>query len=79
MSRSIVVVCHSNQPWLGRCLESAVQEADEVVLVDNGSPGESASAVARKAGTTVVRLPVNVGVPGAVNRGLKRARGHVAG
>ena len=79
MSRSIIVVCHSNQPWLARCLESAVQEADEVVLVDNGSPGESASAVGRRVGATVVRLAGNVGFPAAVNRGLERAGGDVVG
>jgi GT2 family glycosyltransferase len=79
VSRSIVVVCHSNQPWLGRCIESAVQEADEVVLVDNGSPGETASAVGRRLGATVVRLPSNVGFPAAVNRGLERAGGDVVG
>ena len=77
MSRSIVVVCHSNQPWLGRCLESALAEADEVVLVDNGSPGETASAVGRRLGATVVRLPANVGFPGGVNRGLERAGGDI--
>jgi GT2 family glycosyltransferase len=58
-------------------LASALEEADEVVLVDNGSAGESASAVARKAGATVVRLPMNVGFPGAVNRGLERAGGDI--
>ena len=77
MARSIIVVCHSSQPWLGRCLESAAEDADEVVLVDNGSPGETASAVGRRAGVTVVRLPENVGFPGGVNRGLERARGDV--
>ena len=77
MSRSIVVVCHSNQPWLGRCLESALTDADEVVLVDNGSPGETASAIGRRLGAVVMRLPVNAGFPGAVNRGLERAAGDV--
>jgi O-antigen biosynthesis protein len=77
VSRSIIVVCHSNQPWLDRCLESALEEADEVVLVDNGSPGEIASAVGRRLGALVVRLPSNVGFPAGVNRGLERARGDV--
>jgi GT2 family glycosyltransferase len=77
VSRSIIVVCHSNQPWLGRCLESALEEADEVVLVDNGSPGEIASVVGRRVGVTVVRLPANVGFPAGVNRGLARAAGEV--
>lgn len=77
VSRTIVVVCHSNQPWLGRCLESAAEDADEVVLVDNGSPGETASAIGRRVGVTVVRLPANVGFPAAVNRGLERAGGDI--
>jgi GT2 family glycosyltransferase len=54
-----------------------LQDADEVVLVDNGSPGETASAVGRRLGATVVRLPANVGFPAAVNRGLERAGGDV--
>ena len=56
-------------------MKSALAEADEVVLVDNGSPGEIASAVGRRLGATVIRLPVNVGFPAAVNRGLERAGG----
>jgi len=77
VSRSIVVVCHSDQPWLGRCLESALAEAGEVVLVDNGSPGATASAEGRRLGATVLRLRANQGFPAAVNRGLERARGDV--
>ncbi len=77
MSRSIVVVCHSDQPWLSRCLASALADADEVVLVDNGSAGEVASAIGRRLGTVVLRLPANVGFPAAVNRGLERATGDV--
>jgi GT2 family glycosyltransferase len=70
VTRSIVVVCHSNQPWLGRCLESALAEADEVVLVDNGSPGETASAIAGRLGAAVVRLPTNMGFAAGVTQGL---------
>src|SRR5688572_17500692 len=77
MSRSIVVVCHTMHDWLTRCLESALAEADEVVLVDNGSPGEAASAIGRKLGAAVVRLPSNLGFPAGVNRGLERAGGDV--
>jgi GT2 family glycosyltransferase len=77
VSRSIVVVCHSDQPWLTRCLESALEEADEVVLVDNGSPGEVASAVGRRLGAVVVRLPANLGFPAGVNRGLAQATGDI--
>jgi GT2 family glycosyltransferase len=77
VSRSIIVVCHTDQPWLGRCLESALEDADEVVLVDNGSPGETASAVGRRLGAAVVRLPANVGFAAGVNRGLERAGGDV--
>jgi O-antigen biosynthesis protein len=77
VSRSIIVVCHSDQPWLGRCLESALEEADEVILVDNGSPGEIASAVGRRLGAVVVRLPSNVGFPAGVNRGLEQAAGDI--
>lgn len=54
-----------------------MREADEVVLVDNGSPEETASAVGRRQGATVVRLPTNLGFPAAVNRGLDRAGGDV--
>ena len=44
-------------------------------MVDNGSPGESASRIGERGGARTVRLPENVGFPAGANAGAKRARG----
>jgi GT2 family glycosyltransferase len=54
-----------------------VGEADEVVLVDNGSPGGRVGAVGRRLGAVVETLPKNRGFAAGVNAGLRRARGGV--
>jgi len=45
----------------------------EAVVVDDGSEDDTAT-VARAAGATVLRLPVNVGVGGALRTGFRHAR-----
>jgi GT2 family glycosyltransferase len=60
---------------LVECLASVLPQASEVIVVDNGSPGEQASEVGRRAGATVVRCPRNLGFAGGVNVGLGRAHG----
>jgi glycosyltransferase involved in cell wall biosynthesis len=47
----------------------------DVVVVDDASTDETAS-VARSRGATVLRLPFNVGIGGAVQTGFKYAREH---
>ena len=47
----------------------------DVVVVDDGSP-DGTSAAARTAGATVVRLPFNLGIGGAVQTGFKYALTH---
>jgi GT2 family glycosyltransferase len=54
-------------------------QADQVVVVDNGSANEEASAVARSVGAQVVRSAVNLGFAGGVELGLRHARGAVIG
>ena len=44
----------------------------DVVVIDDGSPDDTAG-VARAAGATVVRLPFNLGIGGAVQTGFKYA------
>lgn len=63
--------------WLEECLRSVVDEADEVVLVDNGSPGGSASVIGRRVGVTTVRSGVNLGFAAGVNFGVRNATGDV--
>ena len=59
----------------GPCLASVAGQADQVVLIDNGSEGAVASRIGREAGATVVRCPVNTGFAPAVNLGAGIARG----
>jgi GT2 family glycosyltransferase len=49
----------------------------EVIVVDNGSPGEAASRVAERYGAQVVRLRDNIGFPAGANAGAKHATGDI--
>ena len=68
---SVIVVSHRPGSWLAPCLESV--GAHDVILVDNGSPDQTASAIARSCGARVVRLSRNAGFPAGVNAGLALA------
>ncbi len=56
-----------------------MDQADEVVLVDNGSPQAEVSRVGRRSGVRLVRSPTNVGFPAGVNLGMSAAAGDVVG
>ena len=72
---SVVVVSYRPGDWLARCLASVTSQADEVVLLDNGSEGTSASQIGMEAGVRVLRSPVNQGFAPAVNAGVRACRG----
>jgi GT2 family glycosyltransferase len=72
---SVIVVSYRPGDWLAPCLESVLSQADDVVLVDNGSPGAAASRIARAAGARVLRVPVNTGFAPAVNLGARASEG----
>jgi GT2 family glycosyltransferase len=77
LSSSIIVVSHRPGSWLAACLASALPQATEVIVVDNGSPGSEASEVARRAGAVAVRSSRNLGFAGGVNLGLRHAVGEI--
>jgi GT2 family glycosyltransferase len=79
VSTSVVVLSLRPGTWLEECLASALDQADELILVDNGSPAEEASAIGRRLGAIVVRSPVNLGFAAGVNLGLRRAKGDLVG
>jgi hypothetical protein len=74
---TVIVVSHKQHEWLEACLTSVLAQADEVIVVDNGSPGEVASQTARRLGATPVRLPRNAGFAGGVNAGLAASHGRL--
>jgi GT2 family glycosyltransferase len=77
VSSSVVVVSHRPGSWLSACLLSALPQASQVIVVDNGSSDEEASAIARRAGAIVVRSDRNLGFAGGVNLGLRHATGEL--
>jgi N-acetylglucosaminyl-diphospho-decaprenol L-rhamnosyltransferase len=77
VTSSVVVVSLRAGDWLGPCLESVRHQADQLVVVDNGSPGAEVSEVARGFGATVVHNRVNQGFTGGANQGIRRATGEV--
>ncbi len=74
---TVVVVSYRPGDWLGPCLASVTAQADQVVLVDNGSSGEAASEVGRSHGVEVVRSQRNLGFAGGFALGASRAIGDV--
>jgi GT2 family glycosyltransferase len=75
---SVLVVAYDNGPALLRCLESALSDGcDELLLVNNGRPGpeiEQARAFPR---VRLVPTEGNLGFGGAGNRAAAEARGDV--
>ncbi|MST33585.1 glycosyltransferase, partial [Acidimicrobiaceae bacterium USS-CC1] len=61
MRTSVVIVCLQPGDWLEEAIASVVDQADQVVVVDNGSADGAASVVARRAGAAVVRSERNLG------------------
>lgn len=73
----MVVVSYRPTALLERCLESVLGQADEVVLVDNGSADGEAGKIAQRVGARFVRLRRNVGFAAGVNEGVSRTKGDV--
>jgi GT2 family glycosyltransferase len=79
VSASVVVVSYRPGDWLLSCLKSVVGQADEVVLVDNGSKGFGAARLGWQVGARVLRLPSNTGFAPAVNLGVAACTGELVG
>ena len=77
MTTSVVVVSYRPGRWLAPCLASVTAQADEVLVLDNGSKGATASRIGLEAGAKVLRSEVNRGFAPAVNEGARRVKGEV--
>lgn len=78
---SIVIPSHHRGDMLRRCLATVVRHAPEdaeVLVVDDASPGGSATAVAREfGGVRVLPLPRRSGFCRAANAGINASRGDI--
>lgn len=76
---SVIIVNFDSGDLLRRCVDSVVTAAGtgaEIIIVDNASRDESTEGAALgRPGVRVIRNPVNVGFPAAVNQGLAAAAG----
>ena len=73
-----VVVTYNCGPGVGPTIRSLLPQVDRVIVVDNGSGEETRSfleGLRTENGDAVERifLPVNVGISGALNAGIRRA------
>ena len=75
LSSTVIVVSYQPGRWLEPCLTSVNSQADQVLLVDNGSESATVSRAGVAAGVTVVRNDANLGFTGGVNAALPRATG----
>ncbi len=76
---SVIIVSYRPGEWLAAAVDSVAGQADQVVVVDNASPGREAGEIARRAGATVVHSPRNLGFAGGVELGRPAARGRIIG
>ena len=76
---SVIIPNHNGAALLRGCLSSLLRQSYthfEIVVVDNGSTDESVETVARLApNALLVREERNLGFAGAVNAGIRAARG----
>jgi GT2 family glycosyltransferase len=77
VTTSVVILSYRPGPWLVEAVASVVDQADEVIVVDNGSPLAEASAIARSSGARPIRSETNRGFTGGVNLGVERASGDI--
>ncbi|HEV2361251.1 MAG TPA: glycosyltransferase, partial [Acidimicrobiales bacterium] len=74
---SVVIVSYKPTEWLGRSIDSVREHAGEVIVVDNGSAGGQAGAIAREHGARSLPLPENTGFAGGATAGIRAAKGDI--
>lgn len=75
-SVGVVIPCYGQERYLGEAIESVLAQtrpADDILVVDDGSPGDTAAVVSRYSGVRLVRQ-ANAGISEARNTGLRESR-----
>ena len=78
---SIIIPAHNQEKYIGRCIRSALNQtfprADyEIIVVNDGSTDRTPYALKLFAEEiTIIDIPEKKGLPGALNMGVRAARG----
>src|ERR1035438_8408874 len=79
MRISVIIPAHNTEDYIGKAIESCLSQIyspAEIIVVDDGSTdGTPAKAESFPSPVRVIRLPKNLGVSAARNRGAESARG----
>lgn len=77
--KSIIIPAYNEAPTIGKVIEElkgAVEESDEILVVDDGSTDKTAD-LAREACVSVISHPYNIGNGAAIKTGLRTAKGNI--
>lgn len=76
---SVIIPCYNQAHLLGKCIDSVLNLGQEdqfqIVVVNDGSPDETASVAQTYAGRILYVEQANTGLPGARNAGIEAATG----
>lgn len=72
---TVIILSHQPGEWLEACITSVIEQADEVIVVDNGSAAGSVTRVAKPTGVRVLRSEQNLGYAAGVNLGIRSGHG----
>lgn len=70
---SIVIVNYNSGPLLSKCVESCVDQAKQIIVIDNASSDDSLSAINNRPSIQLLQNKENVGFATACNQGLALA------
>jgi len=70
----IVIVAHNSVEVIGACLDAALAESVEIVVVDNASRDGTREEVLRRRGVGLIANPWNRGFAAAANQGMAGVR-----
>ena len=80
MKISVIIPAHNTEQYIGTAIESCLSQTyapSEIIVVDDGSTDcTAAKAESYPSPVRVIRLPKNIGVSGARNRGAESATGN---
>ena len=78
---SVIVATYNQDKFIGRCLRSLINQSlnnskYEVIVINDGSSDRTPEALKQFMGDIIyIKNKKNIGLPGSLNKGIKKARG----